>query len=189
LRPAGRLAKRFATIKPKRVSGVKARTAGEGRVLIGLDPLLSPDLLWLLAAMGHGDDLALVDANHPAERIARGTASGRLVRLPGLDMGRVAHAILSVFPLDDAEPDPVRCMEAPGQPALPVQEEVQRAVDAVRGRHGPMARIGRFAFYDVAQRSFGVVQVGDPRPYGCFLLRKGVVAAAGPSRGAGVGDG
>ena len=43
-----------------------------------LDPVLSADLLWILAAMGHGDDLALVDANHPAETIARATTSGRM---------------------------------------------------------------------------------------------------------------
>ena len=51
-------------------------------MLKGLDPLLSADLLWILAAMGHGDDIAVVDGNHPAETIARATTSGRLVRLP-----------------------------------------------------------------------------------------------------------
>ena len=61
-----------------------------------IDPVLSADLLWVLAAMGHGDDLALVDANFPAEKTARASISGRLVRLPGLSMGRAARAILSV---------------------------------------------------------------------------------------------
>ena len=76
-------------------------------MLIGLDPLLSPDLLWVLAAMGHGDDLALVDANHPAETIARATASGRLVRLPGVRIERAARAILSVLPgMYDCPPKP-----------------------------------------------------------------------------------
>ena len=51
-------------------------------MLKGIDPVLSADLLWVLAAMGHGDDLALVDANHPAERIARATVTGRLVGCP-----------------------------------------------------------------------------------------------------------
>ena len=46
-------------------------------MLKGIDPLLSADLLWILAAMGHGDDLAIVDGNHPAEAIARATTSGR----------------------------------------------------------------------------------------------------------------
>jgi L-fucose mutarotase len=30
-----------------------------------IPPILGPDLLHAMAAMGHGDDLALVDANFP----------------------------------------------------------------------------------------------------------------------------
>lgn len=147
-------------------------------MLKGIDPLLSADLLWILAAMGHGDDLALVDANHPAETIARATASGRLVCLPGLTMGRAARAILSVLPIDDFEPAPVRRMQVVGDAqAVPeVQAQVQREVDAALGRVSPMAGLERFAFYAAAKAAFAVVQVGDPRPYGCFLLRKGVIA-------------
>jgi len=152
-------------------------------MLNGLDPVLSPDLLWVLAAMGHGDDLALVDGNHPAETVVRPTASGRLVRLPGLTMERAARAILSVLPLDDFEPNPVRRMEVVGDPgAVPdVQRAVQREIDAAVGRSLPLAGIERYAFYAKAKASFAVVQVGDPRPYGCFLFRKGVIAALNPS--------
>jgi L-fucose mutarotase len=148
-------------------------------MLKGLDPVLSPDLLWILAAMGHGDDLALVDANHPAERIARACTSQELVRLPGLTMARTARAILSVLPLDDFVPDPVRRMEVVGDPsAIPeVQRAVQDEIDAAAGRPLPLAGLERFAFYEAAALSFAVIQVGDPRPYGCFLLRKGVIAA------------
>ncbi|WP_395456304.1 RbsD/FucU family protein [Azospirillum melinis] len=151
-------------------------------MLKGLDPLLSPDLLWVLAAMGHGDDLALVDANHPAETIARATTSGRLIVLPGVTMARAARGILGVFPLDGFVPDPVRRMEVVGDPAaLPtVQGEVQAEIDRAEGRPQPLQGIERFAFYDAARRAFAVVQVGDPRPYGCFLLRKGVIAGDVP---------
>ena len=146
-------------------------------MLKGLDPVLSADLLWVLAAMGHGDDLALVDANHPAETIARATTSGRLIRLPGLTMERAARAILSVLPLDDFEPQPARRMEVVGDPqALPeVQQAVQSEIDRSNGAALPLAGIERFAFYGAARAAFAVVQVGDPRPYGCFLLRKGVI--------------
>jgi L-fucose mutarotase len=147
-------------------------------MLMTLDPVLSADLLWILAAMGHGDDLALVDANHPAETIAAATTSGRLVRLPGLSMERAARAILSVLPIDDFEPEPLRRMLVVGDAAaIPaVQAAVQREIDAALGRPAPLAGIERFAFYEAARRAFAVVQVGDPRPYGCFLLRKGVIA-------------
>jgi L-fucose mutarotase len=152
-------------------------------MLKGLDPVLSADLLHLLASMGHGDDLALVDANHPAERIARATISGRLIRLPGLSMERVARAILSVLVLDDVLPDPVRRMGVVGAPdeIPPVQRAVQAEIDRAAGRALPLAGLERFAFYEAARSAFGVVQVGDPRPYGCFLLRKGVIAGEAPA--------
>lgn len=147
-------------------------------MLRNLDPVLSADLLWVLAAMGHGDDLALVDANHPAETIARATTSGRLIRLPGLTMARAARAILSVLPIDDFEPAPVRRMLVVGDPAaLPdVQAQVQAELDCANEKPLPFVGIDRFAFYEAAKSAFAVVQVGDPRPYGCFLLRKGVIA-------------
>jgi L-fucose mutarotase len=145
-------------------------------MLKGIDPVLSADLLWVLAAMGHGDDLALVDANHPAETIASHTASKRLVRLPGLTMERAARAILTLLPLDGFEPNPTRRMEVVGDPAaIP---EVQRLVQAEIGSAPKLAGIARFAFYEAAKKAFAVVQVGDPRPYGCFLLRKGVIAGS-----------
>lgn len=147
-------------------------------MLKGIDPVLSAELLWVLAAMGHGDDLAVVDANHPAERIARATTSGRLVRLPGLTMERAARAILSVLPIDDFEPAPARRMQVVGDPAaIPaVQTEVQHVLDRALGQSLPLVGIERFAFYEAAKAGFAVVQVGDPRPYGCFLFRKGVIA-------------
>lgn len=147
-------------------------------MLLGLDPVLSADVLWVLAAMGHGDDLALVDANHPAETIAHATTSGRLIRLPGLTMERAARAILSVLPLDDFEPKPVRRMEVVGDAkAWPaVQLSVQAEIDRAAGASLPLVGIERFAFYEAARKSFAVIQVGDPRPYGCFLFRKGVIA-------------
>jgi L-fucose mutarotase len=146
-------------------------------MLKSIDPVLTPDLLWTLAAMGHGDDLALVDANHPAARIARSTASGKLIELPGLSMARAARAILSVLPLDDFTPDPVRRMLVVGDAdAVPdVQKSVQAEIDAASARKIQMAGIERFAFYEAAKASFAIVQAGDPRGYGCFLFRKGVV--------------
>jgi L-fucose mutarotase len=151
-------------------------------MLKGVDPLLSADLLWVLAAMGHGDDLALVDANHPAEKIARATTTGRLIRLPGIAMERAAAAILSVLPIDDFEPEPVRRMQVVGVPSeIPdIQREVQAALDHALGKPSSMASLERIAFYAAAQKAFAVVQCGDPRPYGCFLLRKGVVAGGKP---------
>ena len=151
-------------------------------MLKGLDPLLSADLLWVLAAMGHGDDLALVDGNHPAEAISRTTKSGRLIRLPGVAMDRAAAAILSVLPIDDFEPGPVRRMQVVGNAAeIPdVQRDVQVAINRALGQQHPLVGLERFAFYEATRNAFAIVQCSDPRPYGCFLFRKGIVAGDRP---------
>src|SRR5262249_24393700 len=134
-------------------------------------------LLWLLASMGHGDDLVFVDANHPAARIAQSTSSRRLIRLQGISMETAARAIMSVYPLDEFDPDPVRVMAPVDDPdRVP---DVQRAVLAeIEGATGQPVRPGKLSrpdFYRAAAAGFGVVQVGDNRGYGCFLIRKGVI--------------
>ena len=148
-------------------------------MLKNIDPLLNADLLWVLAAMGHGDDLALVDANHPADTVASHCIVKKPLRVSAATMADVARAILTVFPLDDFTVNPVRRMEVVGAQAEvpPIQREVQSVVDAVHGRALPMMGIERYAFYEAAKQAFAVVQVSDARPYGCFLFRKGVIAA------------
>ena len=109
-------------------------------MLKNLDPLLSPELLYVLAAMGHGDEVAVVDANFPADSVARRTGYGRLVTVAGASMPEVVRAILSVLPLDEFVDQPVRRMAVDGAPdELPaVQREVQAVVDTAAGRSWPM---------------------------------------------------
>lgn len=146
-------------------------------MLKGIAPLLGPDLLWLLAAMGHGDELVLVDRNYPAQTTARATVSGRLVRLDGVDTTTAARAILTLLPLDGFVAAPVRRMQVTGAPdtVLPVHADLKAVADAAEGRDVPMTSIERLAFYDAARAGFGVVQTAEARPYGCFILKKGVV--------------
>lgn len=141
-------------------------------MLKNIDPLLNADLLHVLAAMGHGDDIALVDRNFPATANAR-----RLIRLDGADVVAVGRAVLSVFPLDSFVDHPVRRMQMVGKPdeVPPVQQDFQRIVDAAEGRAWPMGSIERFAFYEAARQAFAVVATSESRPYGCFLLKKGVI--------------
>jgi L-fucose mutarotase len=139
-------------------------------MLHGLDPLLMPDLLHALASMGHGDTIAIVDANFPATRVAR-----RLVTLPGVDAPRVLAAILTVLPIDDFEPDPIAVMQVVGDAAA--MPEAVRDFKAVLSQHAaPMpAAIERHEFYRMAESAFAIVQTGERRFYGNILLRKGVI--------------
>jgi L-fucose mutarotase len=146
-------------------------------MLKSIDPLLNADVLYALRAMGHGDDLVLCDANFPADSVARQTALGRLLHIDGVTAGRAARAILSVLPLDSFVEQPALRMEIVDKPAeVPaVQAEVQAEIDAAQGKPSPMGSIERFAFYDLARKSYCVVQTGERRFYGCFVFKKGVI--------------
>jgi len=146
-------------------------------MLKGLSPLLNADLLWVLESMGHGDDLALVDRNFPAASVATSTVSGRLIRLDGADCSAAAEAILSLMPLDSFVDAPLRRMEVVGEPdtLLEVHEDMARIAAKAEGAPVKMESVERHAFYAAARAAFAVVQTVEARPYGCFLLKKGVI--------------
>lgn len=138
-------------------------------MLKGLSPLLSPDLLHVLASMGHGDEIVLADAHFPAATHAR-----RLVRIPGVDANRVLDAVLSVLPLDDFVPHAAFTMQVVGDATT-----VPPAVADFRAtlqRHGEAAptSLERFAFYERAAQAFAIVATGETRTYGNILMKKGV---------------
>lgn len=146
-------------------------------MLKGIDNRLNADLLHALRAMGHGDMLVVVDTNFPAAAIARDTVVGAPLTMENLTAAEAVGAILSVLPLDTFVPDFAGRMEVVGDPAaIPaVQAEVQAAIDHAEGRPRPMPAIERFAFYDLAKQAYAIVQTGERRFYGCFMLRKGVI--------------
>jgi L-fucose mutarotase len=141
-------------------------------MLKGLDPLLGEDVLYVLAAMGHGDQVALVDRNFPAASMSR-----RLVRLAGADMVTAARAVLSVLPLDTFVDRPVTRMEVVGAPSeVPqVQAEVLALCQESEGREFEMGSLRLEEFYAHAKEAFAVVATSEARPYGCVLLTKGVL--------------
>jgi L-fucose mutarotase len=141
-------------------------------MLKGIDPLLSPDLLAILRGMGHGDEIAIVDANFPAESSAR-----RLVRLDGVSATAALDAVLSVMPLDTFVPEAAWRMEVVGAPDA--EEPIFAAFrDILEQREGPDMRLGpleRFAFYERARTAFAIVATGEARLYGNIILKKGII--------------
>src|SRR5262249_49295338 len=129
-------------------------------MLKSIDPILNADVLYALRAMGHGDDLVICDTNFPADAVARQSVLGRLLRIDNVTCARAAPAVLSVLPLDSFVDAPALRMEIVGQPneIPPVQLEVQREIDAAEGRSLPMASTERFAFYELAKKSYCVIQ-------------------------------
>ncbi len=145
-------------------------------MLKGIDPILNAEVLGVLRAMGHGDDLIIADMNFPGTSTARQTSHGRLLRIDA-DAARVVRAVLSLYPLDGFVSDAAARMELKDAPheIAPVQAEVQTEIDAAEGRPWPMIGIERFAFYERARHAYAVIQTGERRFYGCFALRKGVI--------------
>ena len=146
-------------------------------MLKSIDPLLGPDLLHALASMGHGDDLVIADANFPAAACARTTVLGAPLRVDR-EMRAVVRAVLSVFPLDTMSDDAAARMAVIGDPdAVPdVQHEVEEEVTRAHGAPLAMTPVERFAFYERAGRAFAIVHTAEPRFFGCFAFRKGVIA-------------
>ena len=145
-------------------------------MLRGLNPLLTPELLMILRAMGHGDEIAVVDANYPALRDAR-----RLARLDGTDASQALEAILTVLPLDSFVDSPAHCMQVVGKPDAipPAVADFQTIVDRLAGFPEKIAMLERFAFYDRAKQCFAIVATSERRLYGNIILTKGVIGADG----------
>lgn len=140
-------------------------------MLRGIDPILSPELLHALRAMGHGDEIVVVDANYPVVSNAR-----RLIRLDGVDAVRAVDAILSVMPLDTFVDCAAFRMGVVDDPtAVP---EVCRLFAETVARRQPGQTVGtieRFAFYERANKAFAHVATGERRLYGNLILKKGVL--------------
>jgi L-fucose mutarotase len=142
-----------------------------------IDPIISAELLYVLMLMGHGDDIVLCDVNHPAASIAKSTGFGSLINLPGCTIPQAAKAILALMPLDTFVEQPVMRMRVVGDPdgVAPIFPLMQDMLDATEKRRVNMGALDRHDFYDAARKSFAIVRTSDPGPYGCFILRKGVI--------------
>ncbi|MGU3398151.1 RbsD/FucU family protein [Brucellaceae bacterium D45D] len=138
-------------------------------MLKNINPLLTGSLLSVLADMGHGDDLVIVDANYPAE------ASGVLVLdFPGISATAMTEAVLSLLPLDDFVDKPAAVMQAPNEtPAI--FSEFETIIETAEGRRIAVDPIERFAFYERAREAFAIIRTGERRLYGNVILKKGVI--------------
>lgn len=143
-------------------------------MLKGIDPLLSPELLACLRAMGHGDEIALVDGNYPGLEHGR-----RLIRLDGHGVIPVLNAVLSVMPIDDFVPQAIFRATVKDRPDFlaPVHEEMVAAC----ARHAPGFAVVPLEgpdFYPRVIAAHAVIQTSEPRLHGNIILRKGVIYPA-----------
>ncbi|WP_377291194.1 RbsD/FucU family protein [Rhizobium sp. SG2393] len=140
-------------------------------MLKGINPILSPELLATLRAMGHGDEIALVDGNYPGQEHAR-----RLIRMDGHGLIAVLDAVLSVMPIDDFVPEAIFRATVKGDPDLidPVHADIIETC----ARHEPNQKVVPLVgpdFYNRVRAAHTIIQTSEPRLYGNVILKKGVI--------------
>lgn len=144
-------------------------------MLKNIPPLLGPDLLAILRAMGHGDEIAIVDANYPAD-----SAGPVLVRLDGISATDVLDAVLTLMPLDDFVDHAAFVMQTVGDPNK--REAVVDVFETILRQHEPamsVSSLERFAFYDRVKQGYAIIQTGEQRLYGNIILKKGIIRPDG----------
>ena len=144
-------------------------------MLVGVPPILGPELLATLRAMGHGDEIAIVDGNYPAQEHAR-----RLIRADGLELLPVLDAILQVLPVDDFVPQAIFRASVMGDPAR--ADPVHLEMEAVCSRRAPGRAIVALAgnpFYERVKSAHTIVATSEPRLDANIIIRQGVIYPGG----------
>ncbi len=144
-------------------------------MLKGIPKILSPELLKVLAEMGHSDRLVISDGNFPAESMGKNAI---VIRCDGHGVPELLDAILKVFPLDTYVEHPVNLMEV--MPGDPVETPIWDTYKEIVGRYDErgadaVGNIERFAFYEEAQTAYAIIATGESALYANIMLQKGVV--------------
>lgn len=142
-------------------------------MLIGLPAILGPDLLYTLRAMGHGDEIALVDGNYPAQNDAR-----RLVRADGHGIIALLEAILMVLPLDRAVPHAI--LRAAQNNDAAQSGPIHKEIDAACLRFAPAYVVQPLSGADLYPRirqSHTIIATSETALFANVILRKGVIGA------------
>lgn len=144
-------------------------------MLKGIPSILSPELLKVLCEMGHGDTIVIADGNFPAESIGKDSI---VLRMDGHGVPELLEAVLEFFPLDQYVKQPVCLMDkVPGDKAdvsiWNTYEEMMERYES-RGKD-VIAKLERFAFYDVAKQAYAIVATGETSQYANIILQKGCV--------------
>jgi L-fucose mutarotase len=141
-------------------------------MLIGISPLIGPELLSTLARMGHGDEIVLADAFFPGHSV-----NACVHRADGIRIAGLLDGILSLMNLDEYVDRPVVMMAAAGNDTLDpaVAKSYRDVIDRHWPNTPPILNIERFAFYERARKAFAVVMTGETVKYANIILKKGVI--------------
>ena len=141
-------------------------------MLKNIPSVISPELMYVLMEMGHGDEIVLADGNFPAASVAQ-----RLIRCDGHGVPEILEAVLKFFPLDQYVDNPVALMAVvPGDKTKPkIWEEYRKIIEASGEKFTDFEFVERFAFYERAKKSYAVVATSEKALYANIILKKGVL--------------
>lgn len=141
-------------------------------MLYKIPSLLTPELLYAMRAMGHGDELVITDANFPA------TSHGQeCIRLSGVNSSEALAAILTLLPIDTFVDNPFATMEIVDHPETipPTVEDFTQIIQKKTSFTSSPKGLERFEFYQRAKKAFVIIQTSDIRPYANIMVKKGVI--------------
>ena len=143
-------------------------------MLKGIPAIIPPELLMVLAEMGHGDEITIGDGNFPGNTFGR-----RVIRMDGHGVPEILDAILQLIPLDTYVNHPVALMQVtPGDPVeTPIWDTYKEIIQKYDDRGATcVEEVDRFAFYNrVKEHSTVVVMSGEKAVYANVILKKGVI--------------
>ena len=147
-------------------------------MLLGIPKILSPEIISILAQMGHGDVIVIGDANFPGKKFAI-EGGCEFLRADGVSGTDLLDAILSLIPCDAYTEHPVKLMQTMERDRhleIPIWDEYKKIV-AKHDARGEKAVgfLDRFDFYDEAKKSFCIIQSGEEAIYANVMVQKGVI--------------
>ena len=142
-------------------------------MLKGISKIISPELLKVLAEMGHGDEIVIADANFPSA-----TYGKRVVRADGIKGTDMLNAVLSLIPLDTYSSPNMILMELQdvdkGKINPLIWKEYEKIADSY-DKNLQLGRIDRFDFYERAKSAYAVIATGEEAVYANIIIKKGVI--------------
>ncbi len=132
--------------------------------------MLGPDLLHALRSMGHGDEIAFVDANYPAAEHAR-----RLIRADGHGLIAMLGAVLPVLPIEAAFR--ASYMNDAAQFG-PIHAQIDAAC-AGSGQDFTITPLDGAQLYPRIKSAYAIVATGESALYANVILRKAALDAPG----------
>lgn len=147
-------------------------------MLKNIPSILSPELLKVLAEMGHSDRICIGDGNFPGARMAK-AKNAIILRADGHGVPQLLDAILQVMPLDTYISTPAMIMEVAEQDkglSIPIWDEYKQIIAKYDSRGASaVGQYERFHFYEEAKDCYCILQSGETAIYANIILQKGVV--------------